>query len=145
MPCGAIHWREDADKQGLLFITPLSVEARAEIDRYLHRAARVGDVPLFPAPGRKRKKNAPRPIRPVAERTIPRETAAKWLVRAERLAGLPKLRGGVFHPYRRLWAIERRHVPAIDVAAAGGWGDTQALTRIYQKAQAAGVALAVNG
>ena len=48
------------------------------------------------------------------------------------------------HCYRRLRAIERRHLPAIDVAAAGGWGDTQALTRIYQKAEAAGVAQAVN-
>jgi hypothetical protein len=66
-------------------------------------------------------------------------------LRAERLAGLPKLRRGVFHPYRRLWAIERRHLPPTDVAEAGGWGDTQALTRIYQKATAAGVLAAVLG
>jgi hypothetical protein len=51
----------------------------------------------------------------------------------------------VFHPYRRLWAIERQHLPAIDATAAGGWGDTQALTRNYQKATAPGVATAVNG
>jgi hypothetical protein len=75
---------------------------------------------------------------------MPRTTAAWWIVEAERRAGLPKLRGGVFHPYRRRWAIERQHLPAIEVAKAGGWGDTQALTRIYQRATAEGVAAAVN-
>jgi hypothetical protein len=145
MPHGAIRWREDSDKAGYMFVTAIGPEARAELDRYLHRAARLGDVPLFPAPGRKRRKGAPPPKHPRPEQPIGRDTASKWLVRAEALAEVPKLRGGVFHPYRRLWAIERRHLPAIDVAAAGGWGDTQALTRIYQKATAAGVLAAVNG
>lgn len=140
---GAIRWREDSDKQGLLFVTPLGPEARTELDLYLRRAARVGDVPLFPAPGKRAAKGKPAPMKP--DTPIRRDTAAKWLLRAEQLAGVPKLRGGVFHPYRRLWAIERRHLPAIDVAAAGGWGDTQALTRIYQRATAAGVAAAVAG
>ena len=74
-----------------------------------------------------------------------RETAAKWLLRAEKLAKLPKLAGGVFHCYRRLWATERRHLPAHDVAAAGGWTDTQALTLIYQRSTPAGVLAAVSG
>jgi hypothetical protein len=113
MPHGAIRWREEEDKQGYLFITPLSADARAELDIYLRRSARVGDVPLFRAPGVKRKKNAPLPIKPVPDRPIRRDTAAKWLIRAEKLADLPKLRGGVFHCYRRLWAIERQHLPAL--------------------------------
>ena len=46
---------------------------------------------------------------------------------AARSAELPKLRGGVWHPYRRLWATERKHLPDLDVAAAGGWRDTRAL------------------
>ena len=54
--------------------------------------------------------------------------------RAEELAELPSLSGGRWHPYRRLWATERRHLPAQDVAAAGGWTGTQALTTIYQRA-----------
>ncbi len=45
------------------------------------------------------------------------ECASKWLLKAEALAELPKLRGGVFHCYRSLWAQERQHLPAIDVAA----------------------------
>lgn len=140
MPFGAIRWRDEADKVGLLFITPISQAARAELDRYLSKNPRMGEVPLFPAPTVKPKKGQKRQ----PERAMPRERAATWLLRAERLADLPKLRGGVFHCYRRLWAIERQHLPPVDVAAAGGWGDTQALTRIYQRAQPAGIAAAVN-
>jgi integrase len=139
MPHGAIRWREEADKMGRLFVSPMGPKVREEVDRYLHRAARVGDVPLFPAPGRPRRKGAPPPKHPRPEQPIGRDTAAKWLVRAERLAGLPKLRGGVFHPYRRLWAIERQHLPAIEVAALGGWSDPGTMTGIYQRATAAGM------
>ena len=52
-----------------------------------------------------------------------RETASKWLGRAEKLAELPKLTRGAFHAFRRLWASERKHLPDEDVAAAGGWTD----------------------
>ena len=76
---------------------------------------------VFPAP-----KDPSRPIRG--------ELASRWLMSAEALADLPSLSGGRWHPYRRLWATERRHLPAQDVAAAGGWTDTQALTTIYQHA-----------
>ena len=30
-------------------------------------------------------------------------------------------------PYRRLWASERKHMPDIDVAAAGGWKDSRGI------------------
>ena len=84
--------------------------------------AQVGDVPLFPAP-----KNPRRSIR--------LDLVQKWLLRAEQLAELPRLRGGIWHPYRRLWASERKHMPDIDVAAAGGWKDTPAnrLTSVVKK------------
>jgi integrase len=142
MQHGAILWRAANDKQGYLFVTPINQHTRIELELYLRRSARVGDVVLFPAPGPKLKKGAT--PRPKAEQSISRDLAAKWVVAAERRADLPKLRGGVFHPYRRLWAIERQHEPAVEVAAAGGWADTQALTRIYQRATARGVAAAVN-
>jgi hypothetical protein len=57
-------------------------------------------------------------------------------VKAEGLAGLPKLVGGVFHPCRRLWSTERKHRVDVDVAAAGGWKDTRALKVSYQQADA---------
>ena len=51
---------------------------------------------------------------------------------AERRAGLPKLKGGLWHPYRRMWATARGHLPLKDVAVAGGWTDTETLLTCYQ-------------
>lgn len=51
---------------------------------------------------------------------------------AERKAGLHKLDGGDFHPYRRLWATMRKHLPVGDVAFAGGWKNVTTLQRHYQ-------------
>jgi hypothetical protein len=48
MPYGAIRWSDETGKEGFLFIAPLSEQARAEVDRYLAKNPRVGDVPLFP-------------------------------------------------------------------------------------------------
>lgn len=57
----------------------------------------------------------------------------KWLYFAETKAKLPKLDGGLWHPYRRKWAIERKHLPPKDVAAAGGWKDVTTLLEVYQQ------------
>jgi len=58
----------------------------------------------------------------------------KWLTVAEQRAGLEKLHGGLWHPYRRKWATERKHLPLKDVAAVGGWTDTETLLTCYQQA-----------
>ena len=42
--------------------------------------------------------------------------------------------GKPFHTYRRKWVTERKHLPDVDVAAAGGWKDTQSLKSGYQQA-----------
>jgi integrase len=118
MPHGALRWRSAADKQGVTHIAPISKEARTELELYLSTSPRVGNVPLFPA------SESP-------DRCISRYTASKWLTRAETLAGLPKLVGGTFHPYRRLWATERKDRSMKTVAAAGGWKSTKSLA-IYQ-------------
>ena len=52
---------------------------------------------------------------------------------------VPTVNGGILHPYRRLWASERKHMPDIDVAAAGGWKDSRALKLSYQQADPATV------
>jgi integrase len=135
MPNGAIRWRDEDDKMGLLFISPISRQARAALDRYLAENPRLGDVPLFPAPGAPRKADAPRP----AEKSLSRHTAAKWLLKAEELAELPKLERGTFHPYRRLWATERKGLPDVDVAHAAGWKDTRSMKLAYQRADPANV------
>ena len=64
---------------------------------------------------------------------------AKWFLNAEKLAALPKVAGGVFHPYRRLWATERKHLPDVDVCAAGGWRDPKTMHQSYVQADPATV------
>lgn len=118
MPHGAIRWSAESDKQGVLHITPISAATRTELERYLLKRLRTGDAPLFPGP-----KDETQPIS--------RVVAARWLIRAEGLAEVSKLTGGTFHPYRRLWASERRHLADVDVARAGGWKSTKTLS-IYQ-------------
>ncbi len=120
-PHGGIHWRAESDKMGNDHVTPLGPDARAALDAYLARSPRLGEAPLFPAP-----RDASKPIRS--------DLASRWLMDAEELAELPSLSGGRWHPYRRLWATERRHLPDQDVAKAGGWTGTQALVSIYQHA-----------
>ena len=120
-PHGGLRWRAESDKMGNDSITPLAPNARTALDAYLARNPRLGEAPLFPA-----SKDPSRPIRA--------DLVSHWLMKAEKLAGLPSLSGGRWHPYRRLWATERRHLPAQDVAAAGGWNGVQALTTIYQHA-----------
>jgi len=53
-----------------------------------------------------------------------RPTLAGLLETGEADAKLPKLDGGLWHPYRRKWATERKYQPLANVAAAGGWQNT---------------------
>lgn len=73
----------------------------------------------------------PSPIDP----SVPvfKDLATRWLFEAERLAELPKLRGGAWHPYRRKWATSRKGLALADVAAAGGWKSKETLLRCYQQ------------
>ena len=50
------------------------------------------------------------------------------------MAGLEPQRGSLWHAYRRKWATERKHLPDVDVAAAGGWRSLDALKSAYQQA-----------
>ncbi len=65
-----------------------------------------------------------------------RHLADKWLRKGEKLAGLEPLRGTLWHSYRRKWATERKHMPDVDVAHAGGWKNTVSLETAYQQADA---------
>jgi hypothetical protein len=46
---------------------------------------------------------------------------------------LEQLKGGLWHPFRRKFATERKHMPVIDVAHAGGWKETRTLLQCYQQ------------
>jgi integrase len=122
-PHGRILRRAESDKRGVEMWVPLSAEARAAIDR-LPRPVKGGW--LFPSVSRRR---VGKPWR--------REYPLALLQRCEDLAEVPRQDGGDFHPYRRKWANDRKHLPAVDVMYAGGWKDRKTLETSYQQADEA--------
>jgi hypothetical protein len=119
-PYGSIRWRADADKCGRETTVPIGPAVRDALDRLLADRPGLGAAPLFPLPSDQ-------------SRPLTRNLARALLKKAEALAGLPPLDGSLWHAYRRKWATERKHLPAPDVAAAGGWKETTTLTRLYQQ------------
>lgn len=113
-PRGRILKRQETDKVGVEAWVPLSVDARAAIEAALELNPVIGDAYLFPAPRAAGK--------PWGERYT-----YELLVKAEKAADIEHLERGAFHPYRRKWRRERKHLPRADVAAAGGWLDPRTL------------------
>src|SRR6185436_12186169 len=119
-PHGAVRWPASTDKQGRETVVPISPAVRSALERVLRERPGIGAAYLFPSPDD--------PSRPVHK-----DRATRWLVSAERLAKLAKLDRGLWHAFRRKWATERKHLPTVDVAAAGGWAGTESLVRCYQQ------------
>jgi integrase len=131
-PHGAIRWPGATDKELREWIAPVGTRARAALDRILGERPGIGAAYLFPSP---------------VDATQPLDygLASEWLRRAEKLAGLPNLERGIWHPYRRKWATARKHLSLADVAAAGGWKSTQTLTKCYQQPDDATILAVVLG
>ncbi len=119
-PHGAIRWPGETDKMGKEWVAPISGRVRAALDRVLKERPAVGAAYLFPSPT-----DRSEPVR--------YELTRDWLVEAERLAKLRKQQGSLWHAFRRGWATARKHLPDVDVAAAGGWKSTETLRRCYQQ------------
>ena len=77
-------------------VAPLDPITRKASDRILCERPGIGAAPLFPSPEN-----------PAVAMT--RHLADKWLRKAEKLAGLEKQKGSLWHAYRRKWATERKH------------------------------------
>jgi integrase len=131
-PFGSIRWPAETDKLRRDLVVPVAPEARAAIDRVLAARPGSGPTPLFPSPTD--------PFRPIS-----RHLADAWLRRAEQQAGLESMEGSLWHAYRRGWATARKHLPDVDVAAAGGWKDAMTLKLVYQQPDADGMLTAVLG
>ena len=99
---------------GLESVVPITSKVREVLDRIQRERPGMGAAPLFPSP-----KDPGAPIR--------YELASIWLVVAGKLAGLPKQDGSLWHAFRRKWATERKTLPNVDVAAAGGWKSPRTL------------------
>ena len=122
-PYGAIVWPAERDKEGQEWRTPISAAVREALDRIIKQRREIGSAFLFARPND--------PTRPISK-----ELAYAWFVQAEQLAGLEHRRQGGFHQIRRLWATARKHLPMKDLAAAGGWQQTDSLLTCYQHVDA---------
>ena len=120
-PHGAIRWPASTDKAGKEATISRSDLGRRAVDYIIQERPTLGDAPLFPSPG-----NLSRPIT--------RYLADKWLRQAERLAEVEPQKGGLWHPYRRMWATARKDLPAQDVALAGGWATVRMVEEVYTQA-----------
>ena len=120
-PYGSIRWPADTDKTGRETVVPISPTVREALDRILRERPGIGSAPLFPSPEDRQK-------------PISRHLADSWLRKAEELAALEPQKGSLWHAYRRKWATERKHLPDVDVATAGGWKTVQTLREAYQHA-----------
>ena len=119
LPFGQVVFRAENQKTGFEHWVPLSQECREHVLRHLRKMPADTEW-LFPAD---RKKDAP----------VHHWVLSKSLREAYERAGLETLKGGLWHPWRRKWATERKDMPLRDVAAAGGWKDPTTLIRCYQQ------------
>ncbi len=115
---GCIYWKADADKRNNDWIIPLPSRLYDEIPAFQLQLGTSG--PIFTG------ERGPL-------RLMNRRMFLFWLHVAEEKADLRPLPLGAWHPYRREWATERKHLPLVDVAAAGGWKGTRMLLKCYQQ------------
>jgi len=115
-----IKFRAEFDKRGRDRVVPIPEALAEELRGFKVKFAVVGEGWLFPCVNK--------------DDHWPREVFGELFSRVERHAGLPHLKGGQFHPFRRKWATERKNMSLVDVMAAGGWKDAQTLHSCYQLA-----------
>lgn len=119
-PHGSICWPAHSDKIGRETVVPVSLEVRETLNQIMEARPGIGAAPIFPA--------AKDPSSPISI-----DRAREWLIEGERLAGLKKMDGSLWHAYRRGWATSRKHLPDVDVAFSGGWINASTLRDIYQQ------------
>lgn len=115
-----ITWRADSDTKGVMWVVPLPDVLLEELREFQRRLGTIGGW-VFAG------ERCP-------DQPMDRHLFDKWLAVAEREAKLPKLAGGLWHPYRRKWAMERKQLPLSDVAAVGGWKDIDTLLKCDSQA-----------
>jgi integrase len=118
-----IRWRAENDKKGYEQVVPTSPAVIEELERWRKESGAIGLQWIFPAPKD-------------ATKRCSRHLLDDWLRRAYKISGRQKPKGGLWHPFRRKWATERKNYPIRDVVSAGGWRDMQTVLRSYQQPDA---------
>lgn len=120
LPHGQICFRGETQKTGYDHGVPMTDYARGAVLQHLGRLGADARGWLFPA-----EKDL--------SKYIDVWVMSKYLRKAYELADLERQPGGLWHPFRRKWATERKDMPLRDVAAAGGWKDPTTLLKCYQQ------------
>src|SRR2546430_2032121 len=114
-----IRWRAEHDKKRKTWVVPMPKEVERALLEFRAKHGVIGSALVFPM------KNDP-------NKAVRRHLAADWLKRAYRYAEIERPKGGLWHPFRRKFATERKFYPLRDVADAGGWKDVGTLLKCYQ-------------
>jgi integrase len=123
---GRIRWRAEADKKRRDSTVPVTSALVEEAKRARAMIAELAELQALQGFVFFAETDSSRPV--------DRDTLNRWLEIAEKHARLDPLEGGLWHPYRRKWATERKHHPLKDVAEAGGWKDVNTLLTCYTAA-----------
>ncbi|MEO8448738.1 MAG: tyrosine-type recombinase/integrase, partial [Gemmatimonadota bacterium] len=120
---GKLRWRAASDKSGKDWVVPVSPAVETDLSLELERRGTDVDPDglIFPSPND-------------VAKALSLPVVTGWLRQAEKLADLEPMDRGAWHPFRRMWACQRKHLPAKDVAAAGGWRDVGVLQSVYEAA-----------
>lgn len=121
----AITWRAEFDKRRKEATIPIPASLAEELRNFRVKLQAFDAGWLFPQAAK--------------DRPWHRSVFDEMLRAAEKKAKVAPLDGGLWHPYRRKWATERKHLAAVDVMKAGGWADRTTLETCYQQATDAGV------
>ena len=105
-----ITWRPELDKKRRKWVVPMPKQAEVALLKFRAEHPAIGSALVFPM------MNDP-------TKAVTRHLASDWMHRAYRYAGIDRQKGGLWHPFRRKWATERKAYPVRDTAAAGGWED----------------------
>ena len=127
----ALRFRRENDKKGKDRYIPFVEQLEAIFEEAKRELGGNADDLIFGQLNDRTKALAPDGIR-------------KRLLEAEARANQPKLKRGLWHPYRRKWVSERRHLPVKDVMEAGGWDDYQTFLNCYTITTPATLAAVLN-
>lgn len=116
-PYGWLRFRAEHQKNGREHEVPITRECKSVLQKHLKRCSREW---LFAS-----EQTPSRPVDVFRISRLLRDVYAK--------AGLETFDGGLWHPWRRKWATERKGMSLRDVAEAGGWRDPQTLLKCYMQ------------
>lgn len=124
-PYGSLKWQSQYDKRGYEMQVPVTKDVAKALQKQINSIGAIGEAWIWPSPRD--------PSKPVTYRKT-----WKWLLKAEKLAGLKHQKRFGWHSLRRFWATQRKHLPVADVAKVGGWIDVSVMQSIYQSSDAEG-------